>query len=326
MNVTRKKILPWGDVPNAKGRKIVVGNKFVEAFKNPVYPWRRIPADVDHCTVPGTAAFSAAPWPKPILGYGPVEIAEGDGVYYSIDHWIGDGAKTAGQYEDLSAVPMLDADGNVIAIISVGFCPNGAVPEITMYPELANALAALSASITQTKTNTTDMDKFKPAIIALLKSLGVEIADGISDDDLFQAIGNFKPTKPDPKPDPKTADPQHAAPLSAGEVAKAVSDALAPLTRQLDTETKNRMLMQAKLEGRDVSTLNDTIITALSVTDLAAQIAKFPAGKVPIVPLSGGGKETPLSGDDNTITPERREWARQCGMKPEDVWPQGDKK
>ena len=123
----RMKVLNWGENPNARGKRVFVGPKFVQALKAPTYPFRKIPLDFEHNTLEGTPAYAETREPRAVAGFSALEVAEGDGVYITMLSWTPDGLKTAANFADLSAACVTDKDGNVLMIPSVALCRTGAV-------------------------------------------------------------------------------------------------------------------------------------------------------------------------------------------------------
>ena len=126
----RLKVLSWGDNPNARGKTVRVGAKFLRALAAPAYPYAKVAIDFEHNTVPGTPEYERTREPRAIAGYAEVECVEGGGVFLNVTRWTPDGLAHAADYEDLSAAPVTDADGDVVALPSVALCRTGAVPGI----------------------------------------------------------------------------------------------------------------------------------------------------------------------------------------------------
>ena len=126
----RMKILNWGMNPNRQGKKVVVGRQLVEAMSAPTYPFREIALDFEHNTCPGTLAYQHTQEPRPIAAFLNVDVVENEGVFVNVERWTPDGEKNAQNYCDLSAVPLMDADGNVTSIISVALSRCGSVPDL----------------------------------------------------------------------------------------------------------------------------------------------------------------------------------------------------
>ena len=123
----RIKILNWGDNPNCHGKRVNVGPLFAKCLAAATYPYRKVALDFEHNTFPGTAAYKESSEPRPVAGFGTVEVVEGQGVYLTMSAWTPDGEKMAVNFADVSAGAVTDKDGNVVAVASVALCRAGAV-------------------------------------------------------------------------------------------------------------------------------------------------------------------------------------------------------
>lgn len=294
---TRLKILAWGANPNSNGRDVIVGDAFVKALADARYPFRKIPIDFEHNTVPGTAAHAESREPRPIAGYATVEAVPGEGVFLNVTRWTAEGRATARSFEDLSACPVIDEAGNVIALPSCALCRTGAVPGIEFAQSPLAAWPCLAAIMpeqpAQPKENKMDYKKF---LLGLLK-----LPETATDADIDAAIAaiNEKP-----------------APMGADAIKTAIDGALAPLRAEVDAQRKAAVLLGARLEGKVVA-LNAEAIGKLSVADLEAHVAALK----PTVPLSA---LTPDQVDETTaakpLSADQEAIARHCGLDPAEVF------
>jgi len=126
----RMKVLNWGENPNARGIRVFVGDKLAQALCAPNYPWRKVALDFEHNTLPGTPAYAESKEPRDVAGFCAVESVPGDGVYVVMSEWTKVGLEKAQMYTDLSASPVMDKSGEVVAILSVALCKCGAVEGI----------------------------------------------------------------------------------------------------------------------------------------------------------------------------------------------------
>jgi phage I-like protein len=124
----RVKVLNWGENPNARGKRVFVGQKLRTALGAATYGFHRIPLDFEHNTAPGTPAYAESREPRLVAAFGAGEVVEGSGVYLSIDAWTPEGTAKAAHYADVSALAVCDPAGEVVAIPSVALCRCGAVP------------------------------------------------------------------------------------------------------------------------------------------------------------------------------------------------------
>ncbi|MBR1836833.1 MAG: hypothetical protein IJ783_06055, partial [Kiritimatiellae bacterium] len=130
----RMQILRWGDNPNANGKTVRVGQKLLDALADPECAFSEVALDFEHNTVPGTPEYLHTKEPRAVAGYGRIVAEEGKGVFLEMERWTPEGEKMAHHYQDLSAAPVCDKAGNVVAIASVALCRTGAVPGITFSP------------------------------------------------------------------------------------------------------------------------------------------------------------------------------------------------
>lgn len=250
----RLKVLSWGENPNARGKTVRVGEKFLRALAAPAYPYAKVAIDFEHNTVPGTPEYERTREPRAIAGYAEVECVEGEGVFLNVARWTPDGLAHAADYEDLSAAPVTDADGDVVALPSVALCRTGAVPGIEFVE------CPLSA-IPEKPRERENMD-YKQ-ILAKLLGLGPEA----SDEELRAA-----------------ADAYEAKAKEAGKAAseqEALSARVGALEKGREEDAKQRVLLSARMEGKQVS-LSADAVAKLSVKDLEDHVASLPV----TVPLS----------------------------------------
>ncbi len=273
---TRMKVLGWGANPNCQGRKVVVGRKLVESMASPTYAYKQIALDYEHNTCPLSAAYKHSQEPRPVAAFLSVEVVEGEGVFVDVDRWTPSGAENAHNYCDLSATPMMDAEGNVVAVVAVALTRTGAVPGITFSQA---ALAALAAMETNINPNEDTEEMNWKEIVA--KQLGLE--PGCTDDELqsaWKAHLEKLAAKPAAKPE--------AAALSAedlgGIVATAVQASTAALSARLDAQEKQKLVDEARGEGKVVC-LSAELMGRLTVDEVKAHCAALPVA-VPLAALT----------------------------------------
>lgn len=291
----RIRILAWGENPNSNGERVFVGARLVEALKDPLCAFREVALDFEHNTVPGSKEYERTTEPRPVAGYGRVAVEEGRGVFLEMLRWTPEGEAMAHHYRDVSATPVLDKDGEVVAVASVALCRNGAVPGAE------NRESTLSTTHQpQTPKETRKMD-FKAI---LLKILG--LPDDASEEDIAKAAEAAM--KPADKPaEPAPAEPEGGvAPLAAR---------IEALERRADRAEKEAILAGARAEGKVVALAADAL-DALTPAQLRETVAKTPA----TVPLSaktpGTVRETAAKAEE---TDEERRVRELCGLTREEV-------
>lgn len=307
----RMKILNWGENPNARNKRVKVGDKLVRALNAPAYPFRKIALDFEHNTLPGTPAYAESKEPRKVAAFCAVELVPGEGVFLCVENWTPEGIANAANYCDLSASPVTDKDGEVIAILSTALCRCGAVEGMD-FKEVPVSLSAAELAVINPETEETDVN-WKEMIC---KAFGKD-PETTSDEEaaklLQDALSALSP-----------------AALNAA-VASAVETAVKPLQEQvvalnaqgatfaseLLKRDKARVLDLARSEGKVVA-LSAEAIDKLSLADLQAHVVALSA----TVPLD---QRTPKAVQQDPAkagpTEEQRVIALNCGADPEQVWP-----
>lgn len=314
---SRMKILKWGENPNSQGKRVNVGRKLVHAMSSPTYPFREVALDYEHNTCPGTPEYERSQEPRPVAAFLSVEVVEGEGVFVNVGRWTPDGEKNARHYCDLSAVPLMDAEGNVVSIISVALSRAGAVPDITF------SQAALAAMGTDNTYLGEPEMTHKEMLIGLLE------LEADASDEAIQAAYDAKLEKAKQEAteaaeaavDAAAAEAAlETAKENAGETEAAALTAVATLAAQIqqvnarmDTQEKKRLIAAAAAEGKVVA-LSDDLIARLSVDDVQKHCAALPK----MVPLAA---ITPVKIDEGKavgLTETELEVAAKLGLTPEE--------
>jgi hypothetical protein len=304
----RMKILNLGENPNARGKRVFVGTKLVRALSAPTYPFRKIPLDFEHNTLSGTPAYAESKEPRKIAAFCSVELAA-DGVYLCVESWTPDGVEHAANYCDLSAAPVTDAAGEVVAILSAALCRCGAVEGMD-FKEVA---VSLSATALAALNPTTEDDVNWKQIVCQALGMDPETA---TDEQIVEALKKALGGKE-----------MDETALNA-VVARAVGDAVTPLNAQVKglgdqfaaellKRDKQSLLDQARQAGKVVA-LNAEAVAALSLSALQEHVAALAV----TVPLNA---RTPATVPEKTASagPDeaQRAIALNCGCDPDAVWP-----
>lgn len=318
----RMKALDWGENPNAHGRRVFVGDKLVRAFSAPTYPFRTVPLDFEHNTLPGTKAYAESKEPRPVAAHCSVEVVPGEGVFLNVTRWTPEGEKNAPNFCDLSAAPVLDADGEVVAVMSVALCRVGSVPGM----EFAEAALSLNWDALGGLINPKEDDdvEWKKQICELLgldpaatsdedaaKALKEQLAAG------KEAVKKLAETKPaDAKPADAEPAPGAGAEKPLAEQVAALSALCTGLQADLARRDKQAVIDGARREGKVVA-LNASAVDAMSLADLRDHVGKLPV----TVPLSARTPSyVPETAPGVGPTPAQREVAQRCGMDPAAVF------
>ena len=264
-------VLPWGEVPNANGDRLVVGRRLLEEMAKETYAWRTVALDFEHNTCPGADEYERTREPRPVAGFGRIVAEEGRGVFLEMERWTPEGLAMAHNYQDVSATPVTeDGSPEVVAVVSVALCRNGAVPGA----EFRESTLSTHQPQPTPKENAMDYKAI------LLKILG--LPEDASDEAVAGAVeklneGQSQTGHQDSNPD------GGVAPLAAR---------IDALERRADKAEKDAILARARAEGRVVA-LSAEAVAKLSPKDLEETVAKTPA----TVPLSavtpGAVRETP---------------------------------
>lgn len=289
----RMMILRWGENPNANGKTVRVGQRLLDALADPECAFSEVALDFEHNTVPGTPEYLHTAEPRAVAGYGRVVAEEGVGVFLEMERWTPEGERMAHHYQDLSAAPVCDKAGNVVAIASVALCRTGAVPGITFSP------SPLSLSHPQPTPNkeTNQMD-FKAILIRLL---------GLPEDASDEAIAAAAEEKQQKPAQPAQPEPEGGvAPLAAR---------IEALERRADEAEKSAILAEARGAGKVVALAADAL-AALTPAQLRETVERTPA-TVPLSAVTPAAVKEPAAKAQPTEQ-QQRVYAL-CGMTPEEV-------
>lgn len=353
----RLKVLDWGENPNSSGRRVYVGERLVRAFESPVYPYRLVALDYEHNTEPVAAAYKETREPRDIAGYGVMELAPGDGVYMTMVLWAAepDGWEAAHRYADISANPVLDEDGEVVAIKSVALTRAGATDKHFLdVPLSAAGAAGVDTEVHPHDSDYCDHGVDRNGVIKkgeaemewkkfLIELLGLKAE--ATDEDIKAALAALKTKVQTQGPEPRAAGggdqgagsargggspgaggggSPGAAPLAA-EVAGVVNAAVAPLAAQMAAlqaenhkRSVERVLEGARLEGKVVP-LSAEAALGLELKVLEEIVAQTPV-TVPLSAVTPARVREPKL-EDAGPTAAQRAIAEQCGVAAEKVWP-----
>lgn len=288
----RMMILRWGENPNANGKTVRVGQRLLDALADPDCPFSEVALDFEHNTVPGTPEYQHTAEPRAVAGYGRIVAEEGVGVFLEMERWTPEGEKMAHHYQDLSAAPVCDKAGNVVAIASVALCRTGAVPGITFSP---SPLSSQPQPNTQQETQTMD---FKAILIRLL---------GLPEDASDGAIAKAAEEKQQKPAQPAAPEPEGGvAPLAAR---------IDALERRADEAEKAAILEKARAEGKVVALAADAL-AALTPAQLRETVEKTPA-TVPLSAVTPAAVKEPAAKARPSEQQERI--YALCGMTAEEV-------
>ena len=312
----RIKILNWGDNPNFYGKRVNVGPLFAKCLAAATYPFRKVALDFEHNTYPGTAAYKESSEPRPVAGFGTVEVVEGKGVYLTMSAWTPEGEKMAVNFADVSAGAVTDKDGNVVAVASVALCRAGAVEgmDFVEAPLSGGVSSALSGIINQDGGMDAAAQQEGQAMdfkALLISSLG--LGDDATDEAIQAALAKALEKKPDENQEARQAAMSAAVKAAVDEAVKPIKEQMAALSAAAVAHEKQDLIAEAAREGKVVA-LSADALAKLSVEDLKSTIAKTAV----TVPLSAKTpatvKETAPGGE---VSDEFKRIALNCGVSPD---------
>jgi hypothetical protein len=140
----RLKLLNWGTNQSTQG-PVILDELSAKVFDDNQARIGRVRCQLDfeHNTVPGSDEYNRTNEPRAVAAFGAPKLIPGEGLFLNDIDWKC-GRDTALNFEDLSAAPMLDASGRVIALHSAALTKAGAVYNLPSFFDQA-ALAAMSA-------------------------------------------------------------------------------------------------------------------------------------------------------------------------------------
>ena len=307
----RIKILNWGDNPNCHGKRVNVGPLFAKCLGAETYPYRKVALDFEHNTFPGTAAYKESSEPRPVAGFGTVEVVEGKGVYLTMSAWTPEGERNAVNYADVSAGAVTDKDGNVVSVASVALCRAGAVDGMDFIeaPLSGDVSSALKRIINNTENQKGTAMDFKALLISSL---------GLGEDATDEAIKAALAKALEKKPEPENKEEQQAAMSAAvnaavAEAVKPIEENVAALSAASVAHEKQDLIAEAAREGKVIA-LSADALAKISVEDLKTTIAKTAV----TVPLNA---KTPTTVKENAgggeVSEELQQIALNCGVSPD---------
>ena len=328
----RIKILNWGDNPNCHGKRVNVGPLFAKCLAAATYPYRKVALDFEHNTFPGTAAYKESSEPRPVAGFGTVEVIEGKGVYLTMSAWTPEGERNAVNFADVSAGAVTDKDGNVVAVASVALCRAGAVDgmDFVEAPLSGGVSSAISGIINQevkekgegeqrnlstVHLNPSPSPKEKKGQAMdfkalLIKSLG--LGDDATDEAIQAALEKAINKEPVNNKEQEAAM-SAAVKAAVAEAVKPIQEQVAALSASAVAHEKQDLIAAAAREGKVIA-LSAEALAKISVEDLKATITKTAV----TVPLSA---RTPGKVNENGAggepTEEQRKIALNCGVSPD---------
>ena len=305
----RIKILNWGDNPNCHGKRVNVGPLFAKCLAAATYPYRKVALDFEHNTFPGTAAYKESSEPRPVAGFGTVEVVEGKGVYLTMSAWTPDGEKNAVNFADVSAGAVTDKDGNVVAVASVALCRAGAVDgmDFVEAPLSGGVSSALGGIINNSEKQKGQAMDFKALLI---KSLG--LGDDAADEAIQAALEKALKKEPVNKEEQEAAM-SAAVKAAVAEAVKPIQEQVAALSASAVANEKQDLIAAAAREGKVIA-LSADALAKISVADLQATIAKT-AVTVPLSARTPG--KVNENGSGGEPTEEQRMIALNCGVSPD---------
>lgn len=315
----RIKVLGWGENPNTNGLRVHVGEALVNSMASPLYPWHVVALDFQHNTVPGHKVYLETSEPRKVAGFGQIEVVEGEGVFLKMTRWTPDGLANALNFDDVSAAPVRNEDGDVIGIHSVGLCRNGAVPGMDFVEVALSVDSAVIAALSVNTNKEIKMD-FRGLIIT---ALGKD--PEIGDEELKAAL--IAALKPEEKKEPEVKPDALSVKLGK-QFDDKLQSLITPLTAKVDALSADNDGLKKELVKRDKQALVDSAgregkVVALSADVLdgmtVEQVREHVAALSVTVPLDGRNGGANPDGGVKGPSAQQSDIALKCGVSPESV-------
>lgn len=157
----RLKLFAWGENDSTKGKFIVNDTTLAALPVNQrALGFETVALDFEHNTVPGSPEYLRTQEPRPVAGFGSIEVVKGEGLFLNAVEWRK--PESRNEFKDLSPTVGTNASGEVTFVHSVALCRNGSVFDLTI--ETAAALSALLHKPTAPK----DMQLTLAALAAMI--------------------------------------------------------------------------------------------------------------------------------------------------------------
>lgn len=229
--------------------------------------------DFNHNTLKGAPAYRGEPAEIAANSAG-VELVPGEGVYLTGLEWTPQGERMVRErhYTELSAAVVRDRDGNVLLVESAAVCRHGEIEGLTILS------ADYGGTQEKTETKGNQMDKWRKLVIQLLARLGVNVAEGASDDDVGAA-----------------ADGALAATEGLSADSRRIIERLDRIEAR-DADRERQAIVDAAGRDGKVIPLSADNVRAMPLPALRELVDKLPKGQVP-ADRQTPGSVTPLSSD-----------------------------
>ena len=284
----RVKILGWGEnIGRTTGARILVDESTVATLtaNQELVACDSVPLDYEHQSEPSHPNF--IPDPRLSPGAGKIEVVSGEGVFLSAITYTANGEQYADSYQDVSAVVRLDKAARPLWISSVALTQRGDLAGM----ELAESIAALSASLTPLPTTmTAPNDAIRQIALKLLN-----LPATASDEDIIAA--GDTPEEP----------------MTAADTA-ALSARLSSVEAILATQSRQALVDAACRAGK-VITLSAEHIAETPLAVLGAILEALPAGEVPMQTTTA--KEVP-SEKTAVLSADEKGAAKRLGLTEEE--------
>jgi phage I-like protein len=265
---SRLKILPWGEIKTNKGT--IICNDVTLATvpgMQAATRYDKVALDFQHNTVPGSSAYQASAEPRPVAGYGTIEVVKGEGVYLSAIEWTKEGREKFANrdYPDLSPALVTNEAGEVVWFHSAAMVRQGEIDGLTLFeagtlPGPIKAFTAGSEGSGAGQGSGGDKSAFYRGLLVALLGAG----EAATDDELATAAKTFAAQREkDAAPDMKSFEAR-----------------LDALQRALESSHKDAEVARAAREGK-VIPLSAAEIESTPLTVLTAMINRLPE----VVPL-----------------------------------------
>ncbi len=208
--------------------------------------------------------------------------------------------KYAQNYADLSAAPVTDKAGNVVALTSVALCRSGAVPGNEF---VQCSLSAVPGIVEDENTKEITMGP----IIRIMLGLPAEASDeevaaaAKKHAEEFQEFKNWKQTK---------EDAAKAKSAQDGEGTNKLETAVEDLRKARDADAKQLVLFAGRIDGKVIA-LSESVIEKMT----PAEVKEYVDGLPVTVPLSAKTSDVePVRNGKPALTEQQRKINAMCGI------------
>ena len=266
------KLFKFGENPTIDGVvRLSAQSKQLLPLLQDKFGFDKIALDFMHNTVPGSTAYKESQEPRSVAAYGTPEFRE-DGLYLAGLDWTPDGMKSARNFLDLSPVPKLNDNNEVLFLHSVALCRQGKTKGLTM-DGLQTLSVELPLAMGDEANTNQDEETLMEKILGILRE-GLKLDKNASEADIQTALIALAADCAAMKTQLTTLSADLVA--SKAEVAKlttlsAKDVTLTTLSAKIEATDGKLSTFQAELDKRDRDALLALAVSEGKVVPLTAE-------------------------------------------------------